>query len=219
MSATIGGISGSWDVGSLVISIEGVDTKEVFKLPTTPGVSPPSSLSLPASTTFHDLGFSPFTVQNAHIKFFVADDYYPDNTGSFLLTLVSPTLTYNTAAPSRKIIQMVGPCDWQTWVPGVICDPTGASPDPSQILGMDLGFSFEDKLSKRLVFLFGDTIGVQIPNGLSLTPALQIQASSLNLTPPMRSQIQRPNFLRFSRGSILCGMPGRPAAFPIPRFS
>jgi hypothetical protein len=41
------------------------------------------------------------------------------------------------------------------------------------VLGMDLGFSFEDPVAENLIFLFGDTIGVQVTSGSALVPAVQ----------------------------------------------
>jgi hypothetical protein len=174
-SGTIGASSNTWNFGALLMSIEGVGTVQVFQANAANGLnsaSPPTSFTL-SSTTFQALGFPAFSRQNLRITFFVADDYYPDNSDGFLLTLQSPTLTYNMDS-TQKVVQVVGPCDWFKWNLGAgSCDPTAASGDPSQILGMDLGFSFEDTTAGNLIFLFGDTIGVDIPSGVHLNPVVQ----------------------------------------------
>jgi len=174
-TGTVGASAGTWNFGALLMSIEGVGTVQVFQANTANGLngkSPPTSFALSA-TTFQALGFPAFSLQNVRITFFVADNYYPDNSAGFLLALQSPTLTYQTDT-TQKIVQVVGPCDWVTWNLGAgACDPTAASGDPSQVLGMDLGFSFEDTTAGNLIFLFGDTIGVDIQSGVPLNPVVQ----------------------------------------------
>src|SRR5580658_9495265 len=168
-----------FEYGAVLISIEGVANRQVFPANKANGllsISPPTSLNA-SQPTFKSLGFKKFSVQNARIRFIVADTEYGDNSGDFLLTLQTPSLTYN-ANTTKKIKQVVGPCDWQTWVPPgtsspAVCDPTAASGYPSQVLGMDLGFSFEDPVAENLIFLFGDTIGVQVTSGSALVPAVQ----------------------------------------------
>ena len=187
--ATIGASRGTWNFGALLMSIEGVGTVQVFQATGTNGLgsdSPPTTFSLTQSASglpevwsYRSLGFPKFKVQNARITFFVADDYYADNSGDFLLSRITPTLMYN-ADTTKKIVQVLGPCDWaawdfkpatknekSTWGP---CKPTAASRDPSQILGEDLGYSFDDPTTGNLIFLFGDAIGVQIPTGDTLVP-------------------------------------------------
>jgi hypothetical protein len=167
VAETFAGYKGPFAFGSLVMVIEGVGAEQVF-LPTAANglgsTSPPTSLTLSSTTTFHELGFSKFNVENAHIKFYVVDNYYPDNSQGFLLSLQSSVLTYDVTHPSSKIEQLNGPCDWETWGNGADpCEPTAASASGSEVLGNDLGFSFEDETNKKLIFLFGDTIGIQLP--------------------------------------------------------
>jgi hypothetical protein len=175
-----------FEYGAVLISIEGVGNRQVFPAIQANGlnsISPPTSFNA-SQPTFKSLGFKKFSAQNAQIRFIVADTDYGDNSGDYLLTLQTPSLTYNAAAPTKKVEQVVGPCDWETWVPPgttsasgtpipPVCDETAASGFPSQVLGMDLGFSFEDPIAGNLIFLFGDTIGVQVTSGSALVPAVQ----------------------------------------------
>jgi hypothetical protein len=173
LTEEIGAFRGTWDLGALLLSIEGVGTRQVFPATAKNGLNskaPPTYLSL-SIATFASLGFPSFSTENARITFFVADSYYRDNRGEFLLTLQSHTVTYNSATPTQKVIQVVGPCDWAAWnLSAGPCNPTAASIFPSQVLGTDLGYSFEDKKTGRLIFLFGDTIGVQLQSGVPLVP-------------------------------------------------
>jgi hypothetical protein len=164
-----------FEYGAVLISIEGVGYRQVFPANKANGlnsISPPTRLNA-SQPTFKSLGFQKFSKQNARIRFIVADTDYADNSGDFLLTLQTPSLTYNTDT-TKKITQVVGPCDWVAWNFGADpCTQTAASGHPSQVLGMDLGFSFEDTTAGNLIFLFGDTIGVQIASGSALVPAVQ----------------------------------------------
>jgi hypothetical protein len=180
-----GGFSGSYNLGSLLMSIEGVGTVQVFPATQANGLgskNPPTSFTL-SPTTFVTLGFPPFTQENARIRFFVVDDYYPDNSGGFLLNLQSPTITFDAVNYSSKVKQMVGPCDWQVWwnTNQSTCAPTAASGSNSEVLGNDLGGSFlstskeGDLVKEELIFLFGDTFGVQLP---FLHPIVQTSPTS-----------------------------------------
>jgi hypothetical protein len=166
---SVGRYNGLWDLGSLLVAVNGGRPKEVFNEASTSPNLPPSSLT--TTLTFGDLGVIT-SIQNPQLTFYVADNYYPDNYGGFLLALLSPTLTYNALSPTSKVMQMVGPCDWQTWSPAIKCDPTAASQFPSQVLGMDQGFSFIDADGQDRIFLFGDTIGTTAA-GTALVPAVQ----------------------------------------------
>jgi hypothetical protein len=173
------GTQQEFEYGAVLVSIEGVGNRQVFPANKANGlysIDPPTSLNA-SQPTFKSLGFKKFSVENARIRFIVADTAYGDNSGDFLLMLQTPSLTYN-ADTTKKITQVVGPCDWQTWVPPgtsspAVCGQTAASGYPSQVLGMDLGFSFEDESAGNLIFLFGDTIGVQVTSGSALVPAVQ----------------------------------------------
>jgi len=206
-NAAIGGFSGTWNFGALLMSIEGVGTVQVFSANRANGLhsdSPPttfslieSSTGLPEVTSYRALGFPAFKLRNARITFFVADNDYSDNSGDFILSRVAPTLTYNTNS-TKKIVQVLGPCDWAAWdfTPATKkkeaswggCEPTAASGDPSQILGEDLGYSFEDPKAKKLVFLFGDAIGVEIPTGDSLVPTSSMCPPSTSPPTPQTTQ-------------------------------
>jgi hypothetical protein len=166
-----GGFPVTYNNGALLMSIEGVGTVQVFaanKLHGLHASAPPTTLTL-ASTSFKDLGLTfTGTRRNPHIRFYVADNYYPDNSlGYYISGLQSPSIRY-TPATSKKVQQLNGPCDWQTstlTTNPIVCEPTAASPTPnagSQVLGNDLGSSFVNS-SGSLTFLFGDTIGVQLP--------------------------------------------------------
>ena len=172
-----------FEYGAVLISIEGVANRQVFPANKANGflsISPPTSFNA-SQPTFKSLGFKKFSVENARIRFIVADTDYKGNSGNYLLTLQTPSLTYNAATPTKKITQVVGPCDWVVWDFGAgTCTATAASGYPSQILGMDLGFSFEDTSAGNLIFLFGDTIGVQITSGNALVPAVQTPNQFVN---------------------------------------
>jgi hypothetical protein len=206
-TANIGGFPGTWNFGALLMSIEGVGTVQVFQADGANGLHsehPPTSFSLtesssglPEVTSYRTLGFPKFKVHNARITFFVADDYYADNSGDFILSRIAPTLTYNPDT-TKKVVQTLGPCDWAAWdfKPATAktaaswgpCEPTAASGEPSQILGEDLGYSFENPKAKKLIFLFGDAIGVEIPTGDSLVPASSMCPPSTSPPTPQTTQ-------------------------------
>ncbi len=83
------------------------------------------------------------------------------------------SLTY-IANTSKKIEQVSGPCDWVSWDPKTIygapgpCGQTASQWSANQVLAQGLGYSFEDTVNKNLIFLFGDTVGVQ--SGVTLNP-------------------------------------------------
>ncbi len=165
-TGSVGGFSGNFDFGALLMSIEGVGIVQVFPANKANGLgssAPRQSLTL-APTAFAKLGFNKFTRQNAQITLFVADDRYADNTEGFLINLISPTVTYDATIPTRKIIQVNGPCDWAAWDWGNgPCYPTAATDSKSEVLGNDEGNSFVDTSTGKVIFLFGDTIGAQLP--------------------------------------------------------
>ena len=172
-AGTVGASSGKWSFGALLMSIEGVGTVQVFpsKPPNGLGSKTPSTKLTLTGATFGSLGFTfpSAGIDSPRITFLVADNEYSDNSGDFLLSLVSPLLEFQPWSTS-KVMQLVGPCDWQFWESGKgPCNPTAASLGaPSQILGMGLGYSFPDLTHGKLIFLFGDTVGVEIPSGESL---------------------------------------------------
>ncbi len=91
----------------------------------------------------------------------------PATAQSFPGSTTSPiTLTYN--GDSAKVEQIIGDCDWtnQSYTDflnnlGTCTQPTASfTITNGNILGTDIGYSFED--GDRAIFLFGDTIGVGV---------------------------------------------------------
>lgn len=86
-SGTFNGTTAAWNFGALLIEISGEGTEQIFAANATNGLgssTPPQSLSL-ASTSLVSLGFGNFSVTNPTITFVVADNFYPDNMGEFVL--------------------------------------------------------------------------------------------------------------------------------------
>ena len=109
-------------------------------------ISPPTSLNA-SQPTFKSIGFKKFSKQDARIRFIVADTDYADNSGDFLLTLQTPSLTYNTDT-TKKITQVVGPCDWVAWNFGADpCTQTAASGIPARYWGWT--WDFRSKIQRR----------------------------------------------------------------------
>lgn len=80
--------AGTWTFGSLLMTISGVGTVQVFPTNAANGLgssSPPASLTL-SGTTLAGLGFPNFSVTNPTITFIVADTFFGDNGGQFVLT-------------------------------------------------------------------------------------------------------------------------------------
>ena len=93
-AGTIGGTTGNWTWGALLMSISGVGTVQVFPSSAANGAgsgAPPNSLSL-AAQPLSALGFGAFTVSNPTITFYVADNYYTDNSYGFTLTQQSAAM-------------------------------------------------------------------------------------------------------------------------------
>jgi hypothetical protein len=79
--------AGTWTYGALLMTISGVGTVQVFPTSAANGLgssTPPASLTLPA-TTLGALGFGTFSQPNPTITFIVADTFFGDNGGQFLL--------------------------------------------------------------------------------------------------------------------------------------
>lgn len=165
-SGSIGGFKGKFNYGALLMSIEGVGTVQVFAANKAHGLgskTPAQSFTL-APTTFARLGFPSFTRHNARIVFYVADNRYADNSQGFQVNLESATVTYDGSMPTRKIVQVNGPCDWAAWDLGNgPCYPTAATGSESEVLGNDEGNSFVDPGTGEVIYLFGDTIGIKLP--------------------------------------------------------
>ncbi len=85
--------AGTWTYGSLLMTISGVGTVQVFPTNAANGLgsySPPASLTL-FTTTLAGLGFPSFSVSNPTITFIVADTFFGDNGGQFVLTQAAAT--------------------------------------------------------------------------------------------------------------------------------
>jgi len=84
---TFGGTTGTWDYGSLLMEI-GNTTIQVFPADAANGLgsgSPPSTLTLP-SATLSSLGFTGLDLVDPTITFLLADNLYPDNSGTFTVS-------------------------------------------------------------------------------------------------------------------------------------
>jgi hypothetical protein len=111
-SGSIGGFTGSWNFGSLIMTISGVGSVQLFAANVADGLgssSPPSSLTLPA-TSLSALGFSNFSVANPTITFTVADNLYTDNSGGFSVSSSSSStpLPTVTPAPATLVLVVIG---------------------------------------------------------------------------------------------------------------
>jgi hypothetical protein len=87
-SGTFGGTTGTWNYGSLLMSISGVGTVQLF--PANPanglGSGAPSTTLSVSGSTLSSLGFGAFSVTNPTVSFFLADNEYPDNSGGFTIS-------------------------------------------------------------------------------------------------------------------------------------
>src|SRR5208283_4972290 len=102
-TAIVGGFSGTWNYGALIMSISGVGAVQVFPANAGNGLgssTPPGSLTL-TSTSLSTLGFSSFSVVNPTITFTNADTNYGDNSGGFTVT---QTGLPSTPAPATLVL-------------------------------------------------------------------------------------------------------------------
>lgn len=102
--------AGTWTYGSLLMSISGVGTVQVF--PTNAGnglgsATPPASLTLP-STTLAGLGFASFSQANPTISFIVADTFFGDNGGQFALNQPAAPPPVLTSVPTLGEWGLIG---------------------------------------------------------------------------------------------------------------
>lgn len=103
----VGGFSGTWNYGSLIMTISGVGSVQVFPANVANGLgssTPPVSLSR-SSTSLSALGFANFSVVNPTITFTNADSLYTDNSGGFTVTQTGLTAT---PAPSTLVLVLLG---------------------------------------------------------------------------------------------------------------
>lgn len=108
-TGSIGGFSGTFNYGSLIMTISGVGSKQLFAANATDGLgsgAPPSTLTLPA-TSLSALGFGNFSVTNPTITFTVADTLYTDNSGSFSVTSGNAAPS-PTPAPGTIVLVIIG---------------------------------------------------------------------------------------------------------------
>lgn len=87
--------AGTWTFGSLLMTISGVGTVQVFPTNAANGLgslTPLPNLAL-APTTLAGLGFAAFSQTNPTITFIVADNFFPDNGGQFVLSQAPPAST------------------------------------------------------------------------------------------------------------------------------
>ena len=88
LSASFGGVAGTWTFGALLMTISGVGTVPIFAANTANGLSssaPPTTLSI-SGTPLSSLGFGNFSVTNPTITFVLADNLYTDNTGNLTVS-------------------------------------------------------------------------------------------------------------------------------------
>ena len=105
-TGTFGGTTNNWNQGAIGLTISGVGTVQIFPANAANGAgsgAPPNALSLP-SKSLSSLGFGPFSAVNPTITFFLLDNVYPDNSGSFTLTQGIAA----TPVPSTLILSLTG---------------------------------------------------------------------------------------------------------------
>jgi hypothetical protein len=128
--------AGTWTYGALLMTISGAGTVQVFPADAGNGLgnaSPPAGLNLPP-TPLGALGFGNFSQVNPTITFIVADGYFGDNDGKFVLSQARSTdasdiwwnrdesgwamqLT-NTGTFAFVTVYVYGPDGKPTWVTG-----------------------------------------------------------------------------------------------------
>lgn len=85
--------AGTWTYGSLLLTISGVGTVQLFAPNAGNGLGsarPPAGLNLPA-TALSALGFGSFSQTDPTLTFIVADIYFGDNSGQFVLSQAATT--------------------------------------------------------------------------------------------------------------------------------
>lgn len=104
--------AGTWTYGALLMQISGVGTVQVFPTNAANGLgsaTPPAGLTLP-TTTLSALGFPSFSVANPTITFIVADTFFGDNGGQFVLAqpLAAPVPTLGGWAMMTFLLLLAG---------------------------------------------------------------------------------------------------------------
>jgi hypothetical protein len=102
--------AGTWTYGALLMSISGVGTIQVFPTNAANGLgssTPPVSLTLP-TTTLAGLGFTTFSQINPTISFIVADTFFGDNGGQFVLTQAAVPPAVPTPVPTLGEWGLIG---------------------------------------------------------------------------------------------------------------
>ena len=108
-TGSIGGFSGTYNYGSLIMTISGVGSVQLFAANAAHGLgssTPPGTLAL-NSTSLSALGFPNFSVSNPTITFTNADTLYTDNSGSFSVTSAA-SLPSATPAPGTITLVLLG---------------------------------------------------------------------------------------------------------------
>jgi hypothetical protein len=106
-TAPVGGFSGTYNFGALIMTISGVGSQQIFAANAGNGLgstAPPATLSLSA-TSLSALGFPNFSAVNPTITFTVADTNYADNSGGFSVT---QTGLPSTPAPATLALVILG---------------------------------------------------------------------------------------------------------------
>lgn len=109
-SGSVGGFSGTWNFGALIMTIAGVGSVQLFPANAANGLgsgAPSSSLTLPA-TSLSALGLPSFSVANPTITFTVADNNYGDNSGSFTVTSAGSSPPTTLPAPGTLMLVILG---------------------------------------------------------------------------------------------------------------
>jgi hypothetical protein len=87
---TFNGTTQNWDFGAILLEISGEGAVQIFPANAANGLgssTPPLSLTLPP-TSLAALGFPSFSAMNPTITFIMADTFYPDNSGQFVLSQI-----------------------------------------------------------------------------------------------------------------------------------
>jgi hypothetical protein len=102
--------AGTWTYGALLMSISGVGTIQVYPTNAANGLgsaTPPASLTLP-TTTLAGLGFTTFSQTSPTISFIVADTFFGDNGGQFVLTQAVVPPAVPTSVPTLGEWGLIG---------------------------------------------------------------------------------------------------------------
>ena len=102
--------AGTWTYGALLMQISGVGTVQVFPTNSAAGLgspTPPASLTLPTAS-LATLGFPSFSQTNPTITFIVADTFFGDNGGQFVLTQAAAPAPVAAIVPTLGELGLLG---------------------------------------------------------------------------------------------------------------